>query len=184
MTVQNPIPADQTHILNFEPLTIGQLLIVVDELFQHFKSYRPEFVQLFQLQRNAGTRVTELFQPVRWDVQNNRVVHVQPQKRNALRILNFADIGIADADEFQAVVTDMRRLPQRQYERAFASIVAAEGLWRCYDEGFMHPSTHLLRHVKIQQLAAEGWSTEAIATWIGEKNTNNIDYYLNSRFYL
>lgn len=184
MITKTTTPAAGTNIISFEPLSLGQLFTVVDEIQAAMQVYRPEFSRLFGLQRNAGTRVAELFQPERWVIQNNRVVHLQPQKKNAMRILNLTDIGFEDADAFQAVVVDMQRLPKRQYERAFAKVVEDEGLWRLYDNGYLHPSTHLLRHVKIQQLAAEGWSKEAIATWIGEKNTDNLDYYLNSRYYL
>ena len=184
MITKTTTPAAETNIISFEPLSLGQLLAVVDEIQAAMQRYRPEFSRLFGLQRNAGTRVAELFQPERWEIQNNRIVHVQPQKKNALRILNLADIGFKDSDAFQAVIVDMQRLPKKQYERAFAKVVENEGLWRLYDNGYLHPSTHLLRHVKIQQLAAEGWTKEAIASWIGEKNPDNLDYYLNSRYYL
>lgn len=177
------VSAQEAGLISFEPLSLPQLQLLVAELIANMCQHRPEFSYLLALQRNAGTRVNELFQPERWEIQNDRVVHVQPQKKNALRVLNFADIGFADADEFRVVMADMARLPKRQYERAFASEVAAIGLWRSYENGFTHPSTHLLRHLRIKELAADGVSIEYIGTWIGEKNLDNLQYYLGSRFF-
>ena len=184
MIKKETIPANDTTIISFEPLSLLQLQIVVDEIIAEMCRYRPEFSRLIWLQRRAGTRVTELFQPTRWEVQNNNVVYCTPQKKNALRVLNFVDIGFQDADEFQLVVADMRRLPQRQYERAFAKVVANIGLWRLYNDGYLHPSTHLLRHLRIKELAAVGQPKSFIASWIGEKNEDNLDYYLDSLFFL
>ena len=173
----------EPQLISFEPLTLDQLQMLVAELLANMCQYRPEFSRLLSLQRYAGTRVNELFQPERWEIQNDRVVHVQPQKKNALRVLNFADIGIQDAEEFQIVAADMQRLPKRQYERAFSKEVESLGLWREYENGFTHPSTHLLRHLKIKELAANGASIEYIGSWIGEKNLDNLNYYLDSRFF-
>ena len=184
MIKKDTLTAEQTTIISFEPLSLPQLQSVVSEIIAAMYQYRPEFSRLIWLQRRAGTRVTELFQPNRWEIQNNNVVYCTPQKKNALRVLNFIDIGFKDADEFQLVVADMRRLPQRQYERAFAKIVADAGLWRLYNDGYLHPSTHLLRHLRIKELAAEGQPKSFIASWIGEKNEDNLDYYIGSQFYL
>jgi hypothetical protein len=38
--------------------------------------------------------------------------------------------------------------------------------------------------VKIKELAASGYDRGYIATWIGEKNPDNLDYYLNSVYYI
>ena len=178
------IPTYDPSLISFEPLSLPQLQTVVEEIIDDMCRYRPEFRRLIWLQRRAGTRVTELFQPERWEIQNNNVVYCTPQKRNALRVLNFVDIGFHDADEFRFVLADMRRLPQRQYERAFSKIVADTGLWRLYEDGYLHPSTHLLRHLRIKELAAEGQPKSFIASWIGEKNEDNLDYYIGSQFYL
>ena len=184
MIKKDTLPAEQTTIISFEPLTLTQLQMVVAEIIAAMCQYRPEFSRLLYLQRKAGTRVTELFQPSRWEIQNNNVVYCTPQKKNALRVLNFTDIGFADADEFQLAMADMRRLPQRQYERAFSKVVSDIGLWRLYNDGYLHPSTHLLRHLRIKELAAEGQPKSFIAQWIGEKNEDNLDYYLGSQYYL
>lgn len=170
-------------LLSSEPLSLYQLSLVADEILSDMCAYRPEFANLARLQRAAGCRVQELFQPDRWTFVSSSVVQLQPQKRNALRILQLSEIGYADNDKFTPTLADMGRLPSRQYERAFAYIVASNGLWRLYEDGFAHPSTHLFRHVKIQELAAQGMSKEYIATWIGEKSPANLDYYLNSLYY-
>ena len=183
MDINKPVSAEETNIINWEPLSLYQLSMAIDEIFSLMHNSRPEFNALLKLQYYAGTRVNELFEPSRWVIENNKVVHIQPQKGNALRVVNFADIDIENADEFRAVMVDMERLPKRQYERAFASSVTAIHLWRIYDDGYMHPSTHLLRHHRIKQLAAQGYTKDYIATWIGEKNPDNLDYYLNSLFY-
>lgn len=184
MIKQNTTPLEDARLISFEPISLLQLQTTVAEIIADMCQYRPEFSRLIWLQRNAGTRVNELFQPERWSVVSNGQVHLQPQKGNALRVLNFADIGFTDAAAFQSVLNDMSRLSKRQYERAFASIVQSFNLWRLYDNGFLHPSTHLLRHLKIKELAAAGNEKTFIATWIGEKNIDNLDYYLNSRYYL
>lgn len=158
--------------------------MVAGEIINMMCAYRPEYRDIIHLQRCAGTRVNELFQPERWEVQSSSVVHLQPQKGNALRILNFSDIGFTDADAFSVVLADMRRLSKRQYERAFAQCVQSSGLWRLYDNGYLRPSTHMLRHLRIKELAAIGWELPAIGTWIGEKNLDNLNYYLGSKYYL
>lgn len=166
------------------PLSTLQLSLIADELAEDLAAYRPEFTRLVNLQRRCGCRVTELFQPARWQMQSAYVLHVQPQKGNALRVLQLPDIGFADAAAFAATLADMGRLPNRQYERAVSYVVAQKKLWRLYEDGFARPSTHLFRHVKIKEMAARGYDKTYIATWIGEKNADNLDYYLNSRYFI
>lgn len=175
---------EETTLINEQPLTPLQLSILADEILQDIIYYRHEFEDIAKLQRNAGCRVQELFQPNRWEILSNYRVQVQPQKGNALRILQFSDIGFADASDFQSVLADMERLPSRQYERAFSMIVSSKQLWRLYEKGFARPATHLFRHVKIKELYSQGYSKEYIATWIGEKKVDNLDYYINSQYFI
>ena len=174
----------QPTLISSEPLSVLQLSLLCNEIADEMKVYRPEFTNLVRLHRNCGCRVKELFQPERWQIVNNNVLQVQPQKGNALRILQLQDIGYQDANAFQPTLNDMRRLPFRQYERAFKLIADNKGLWRLYDDGFAQPSTHLFRHVKIKELAAAGYDLPYIGTWIGEKNIANLNYYLGSKYYI
>lgn len=167
-----------------DPLTIVQLSLVADEIAEDIRQYRPEFGNLLRLHRRSGCRVKELFQPTRWQVETTSQVKITPQKGNAARHVRLADIGFPDAASFAVVITDMGRLPLRQYERAFSMVVRQKGLWRLYNNGFATPSTHFFRHIKIQELAAAGQTPEQIATWIGEKNVENLKYYLNSLYFL
>lgn len=173
----------QPILLSAQPLTIAELSIVADEICNFIATYRPEFANLVQLHRHSGCRVKELFQPTRWKVESNVSLLVQPQKRNAVRNLRFVDIGVQDAAAFVPILADMARLPLRQYERAFSAAVRSLCLYRLYDNGFATPSTHMFRHVKIKELSAQGWEKERIAGWIGEKNVQNLDYYLNSQYF-
>lgn len=166
-----------------EPLSIEQLTIVADVLCEDICKYRPEFARLARLHRCSGCRVKELFQPTRWKVESNVSLLVTPQKHNAVRNLRFADIGVVSAAAFEPILADMARLPLRQYERAFSLAVRQAGIYRLYENGFATPSTHMFRHVKIKELARKGWEQQVIATWIGEKNVQNLDYYLNSQFF-
>ena len=183
MLKQNPLSADDANIISYFPLGLSQLQMVADEIIDMMNAYRPEYRGIIHLQRCAGTRVNELFQPERWKVQSSSVVHLKPQKGNALRILNFSDIGFTDAEAFSVVLADMQRLSKRQYERAFAQCVSSIGLWRLYENGYLRPSTHMLRHLRIKELAAIGTDMAAIGTWIGEKNLDNLNYYLNSLYF-
>lgn len=178
------IPADETTIVSFQSLTPLQLGLVADSIVERLCQYRPEFSNLVRLHRACGCRVQELFEPERWLLISNSKLQVTPQKRNAVRLLQLADIGFADAAAFQYTYNDMGRLPKRQYERAFSYCIAEEGLWRLYDNGYAHPSTHFLRHVKIKELAAQGLPLESVATWIGEKRVENLDYYLESLYFM
>ena len=166
------------------PLSVVQLGLVADEIAESLRQYRPEFALLIRLHRRSGCREMELFQPSRWHAVSTSMVKVQPQKGNAVRSLLFADIGFADAAAFSVVLSDMGRLPYRQYERAFSDVVREKSLWRLYDNGFAPPCTHLFRHVRIKELAAQGMEKSSIASWIGEKNEQNLDYYLNSRYFI
>lgn len=184
MIKQTLYTPEETILLNSEPLTTYQLSLIADEILQDLIRYRPEFERLARLQRNAGCRVQELFQPSRWQIVSQRVVQVQPQKGNALRVLQLSDIGYTNADSFAPTLADMARLPNRQYERAFSYIVGLKRLWRLYEDGFSKPSTHLFRHVKIKELSAQGFEKAYIANFIGEKNVDNLDYYLNSQYFI
>lgn len=184
MLKYNTYNENEVTLLNDQPLSMSQLLLVAEEVMSKLTTYRPEFGGLAKLQRFSGCRINELFQPNRWVQQNNNVIQLTPQKGNALRILNYTDIGFDNAASFASVLADMRRLPKRQYERAFSHIVSTLHLYRLYENGFMHPSSHMFRHIRIKQLASQGFEKAYIGTWIGEKNLDNLDYYLNSQFYL
>lgn len=176
--------ASEVELLNVEPLKLYQLNLYADEIRQKIETYRPEFINIVRLHRNAGCRVHELFDPKRWISVSSSMLQIQPQKGNATRILPFVDIGFANANDFMRTYKDMGRLPQRQYERVFSSVVKEIGLWRLYDNGFARPSTHFFRHMKIKELFLQGFSKDYIAAWIGEKVVNNLDYYLNSAYYI
>lgn len=170
-------------MLSSEPLSTAELTIIADNIVTSLCAYRPEFANLVHLHRFSGCRVKELFQPTRWKVESNVSLLVHPQKRNAVRNLRFVEIGVQDAAAFVPILADMARLPLRQYERAFAAVMHQLQLYRLYDNGFASPSTHMFRHVKIKELSAQGWEKERIATWIGEKNVQNLDYYLYSQYF-
>ena len=183
MIKQEIFEPSEIELLQSEPLSVMQLWLFADDIRQKIESYRPEFANIVRLHRNAGCRVHELFDASRWTALSNTMVQVQPQKGNALRLLPFADIGFANAAEFVPTHQDMSRLPERQYERVFSETVRDLGLWRLYEDGFARPSTHFFRHMKIKELFAQGYEKEFIAVWIGEKNVNNLDYYLNSSYF-
>lgn len=166
-----------------EPLSTWQLSIIADSICEAISVYRPEFTRIVHLHRNSGCRVKELFQPTRWKVVSNITLQLTPQKRNAVRNLRFADIGVASAAAFEPILADMARLPLRQYERAFSLAVHDACIYRLYDNGFASPSTHMFRHIKIKELEKSGMEKESIATWIGEKNLQSLDYYLGSKFF-
>lgn len=166
-----------------KPLSTSQLSLIAEDICEEIIRYRPEFSRIVRLHRNSGCRVKELFQPTRWKVESTISILVYPQKGNAVRNLRFVDIGVHDAAAFVPILADMARLPLRQYERAFSAAVRGAGLYRLYDNGFATPSTHMFRHVKIKELSTQGWDNDRIASWIGEKNTQNLDYYLNSQYF-
>lgn len=183
MIKQTIYEPSEVQLLNSYPLTTLQLSLIANDILKAMCDYRPEFANLASLQRNAGCRVKELFQSERWVLLSDTVLQVQPQKGNAARVLQLSDIGYTNAAAFAPTLADMGRLPQRQYERAFATIVKDLSLWRLYEDGFARPSTHLMRHVKIKELWSQGYDKPYIATWIGEKNQDNLDYYLKSAYY-
>ena len=169
--------------LNENPLPVSTLQLFADAIIQHVGQYRPEYTNIVRLQRNAGCRITELFQPYRWSFPRSGNVQILPQKGNATRVVSLSDLGFANAEAMQSVLSDMARLPKSQYERAFSKAVSDVGLWRLYDSGFTHPSTHFFRHLKIKELKNENFDLEFIANWVGEKNIDNLNYYLDSQFF-
>lgn len=174
----------EVQLISDQPLTLLQLSLLADEIRNDLCVYRPEFANLVHLQRKIGCRVQELFNAERWRIVSNSVLMLTPQKKNNVRVLQLADIGFTDANDFRVTLADIGRLPNRQYERALSQIIREKNLWRLYEDGFSHPSTHLFRHVKIKELFALGFDKSYIATWIGEKNADNLDYYLNSQYYV
>ena len=177
-------PAQEVTLQSYEPLTVSELTIMADNILDTLCAYRPEFERLVRLHRNTGCRYQELFQSDRWTLIGTTSVQVQPQKGNASRLLQLSSIGVENAVVMGQIKDDMDRLPSRQYDRAFSLIVHQQGLWRLYEEGFAHPSTHFFRHVKIKELAAQGRDKSYIASWIGEKSEDNLDYYLSSHYYI
>lgn len=175
-------PYVQLH--NSEPLSVLQLSMILDDILDDVVKYRPEFARLIRLQRLSGCRVMELFQPSRWTQASSSMLKVEPQKGNAARFLQLSEIGFTSFADFAPTMADMQRLPAGQYKRAFSDIVSSHGLWRLYDNGFAHPSTHTLRHLKIKEMAAQGADSDYIAAWIGEKSVANLDYYLQSQFFV
>lgn len=169
--------------LTSQPLSVTELQIFADEIITHISKYRPEYSRLVRLQRCAGNRITEMFQPERWTFPRSGNVQIRPQKGNATRVISLSDLGFANAQAMQPVLADMARLPKGQYERAFSRAVKDLGLWRLYDSGFTHPSTHFFRHLRIKEFNAENFSLEFISNWIGEKNLDNLNYYIDSQFF-
>ena len=167
-----------------EPLSVMQLSLLADEILLFLQSYRPEFALIANLHRKTGCRVHELFEASRWQVVNGHSLQITPQKRNAVRLIELADIGFADAAALTPSLNDIGRLPERQYERTFSAGVLSVNLWRLYENGFARPSTHFFRHLRIKELSAAGFDKSFIATWIGEKNEDNLDYYLNSQYFV
>lgn len=184
MIKQEILEPCEVVLTDSNPLSVIQLALIADEVKQRLEGYRPEFANIVRLHRNAGCRVHELFDSNRWSAVSNSTLQVKPQKGNALRVLQFSDIGFADADNFIPTYCDMMRLSERQYERAFSSIIREIGLWRLYEDGFARPSTHFFRHVKIKEMYMQGFEKEYIASWIGEKKVENLDYYLNSSYFV
>lgn len=180
----NTQSAPEITLQSYDPLSVLQLSILADEIVAQLSTYRPEFANLARLQRAIGCRVQELFSRSRWQVIDKQKLRLEPQKGNAVRILDLSEIGYRSASDFTPTLNDIGRLPNRQYDRAFAAIIRQKQIWRLYDNGFAHPSTHFFRHVKIKELAANGYDRGYIATWIGEKNPDNLDYYLNSAYYI
>ena len=165
------------------PLGIYALSTFAEAIIDIIDRQRPEYSRLVRLQRKAGNRITEMFQPERWTFPRSGNIQIQPQKGNATRVLSLRDIGFDNEAAMRPVLADMARLPKGQYERAFSRAVQELGLWRLYDSGFCHPSTHFFRHLKIKELKSENFSSEFIANWIGEKQVSNLDYYFNSQFF-
>jgi hypothetical protein len=165
------------------PLGVYALRLFADQIIEYIDKYRPEYACLVRLQRKAGNRITEMFQPERWTFPRSGNIQIQPQKGNATRVLSLRDIGFDNEAAMRPVLADMARLPKGQYERAFSKAVQQLGLWRLYDSGFCHPSTHFFRHLKIKELKSENFSDEFIANWIGEKQVSNLEYYFNSQFF-
>lgn len=169
--------------LTEDPIGIYALGLFADQIIEYIDKYRPEYAHLVRLQRKAGNRITEMFQPERWTFPRSGNIQIQPQKGNATRVLSLRDIGFDNEAAMRPVLADMARLPKGQYERAFSKAVQQLGLWRLYDSGFCHPSTHFFRHLKIKELKSENYSDEYIANWIGEKQVSNLEYYFNSQFF-
>lgn len=169
--------------LTSEPLSLVELQVYADGIIAHVSRYRPEYARLVRLQRAAGNRINEMFQPDRWTFPRSGNVQIRPQKGNATRVVSLADLGFANAEAMQPVLADMARLPIGQYERAFSHAVKDLGLWRLYESGFTRPSSHFFRHLRIKEFNAENFDVEFIANWIGEKNVLNLNYYLESQFF-
>lgn len=169
--------------LSSMPLGVVTLGVYADHIIASIDKYRPEYSRLVRLQRKAGNRINEMFEPDRWSFPRSGNVQIRPQKGNATRVVALTDLGFPSMEAMQPVLADMARLPKGQYERAFSIAVKDLGLWRLYESGFTHPSTHFFRHLRIKELKFEGYDEEYIANWIGEKKIDNLEYYLGSQFF-
>lgn len=169
--------------LRSEPLRVSEMVVYATKIIAYIERYRPEYAALVRLQRNAGNRINEMFEPDRWTFPRSGNVQIRPQKGNATRVMPLSDLGFASVEEMRPVLADMDRLPKGQYERTFSQAVKSIGLWRLYDSGFTHPSTHFFRHLKIKELKSKNFDLEFIANWIGEKNIENLNFYIESQFF-
>lgn len=169
--------------LSNQPCSVEELSSIADDILSFFKRYQSEYLAIASAQRATGARITEMFQPFRWSFPTNTTIQIRPQKGNSLRSLQLSDLGYSSIEEMKPLLDDMARLPKGQYERAFSRAVVYAGLWRLTDTGYLHPSSHFFRHLKIKLLNSEGFSEEYIAAWIGEKSVANIRYYIDSAFY-
>lgn len=166
-----------------QPLSVSQLQAFADDIVAYVDRYRPEYSRLVRLQQSAGNRVQEMFEPERWSFPTSGSVQIRPQKGNATRVISLQDLGFNSSDALSPVLADMARLPRGQYERAVTKAAKEIGLWRLYESGFAHPSTHFFRHLKIKSMRAENFDLDFIASWIGEKNVKNLNYYLDSQYF-
>lgn len=182
LKLRTTFPEDNVSLTS-QPLSVAELRVYASAIIEFVERYRPEYANLVRLQRNAGNRITEMFQPNRWTFPTSANVQIKPQKGNATRIVALSDLGFSSADAMEATLADMGRLPKGQYERAFSQAVRSVGLWRLYDSGYTHPSTHFFRHLKIKELKSENFDPEFIANWIGEKSIENLNYYFDSQFF-
>lgn len=179
----NTTPTANLPNLSSQPLSVMQLGIFADDILAYINTYRPEYYLLSKLQRDSGCRINELFQRYRWEFPHPTQLRITPQKGNAVRLIPISDVGYNSPSEMAPVLADMERLPKGQYERIFAQATKNLGLWRLFDNGFLHPSSHFFRHLKVKELSAEGNDSGFIGTYIGEKNLANLDYYLNSQYF-
>lgn len=173
----------ESHCLRNEPLTVIELEEYANEIVEYVSDCRPEYASLVRLQRAAGNRINEMFEPDRWSFPRSGNVQIHPQKGNATRVVALSDLGFASIEAMQPVLSDMARLPKGQYERAFSAAVKHVGLWRLYESGFTHPSSHFFRHLKIKLLKSQNFDVQYIANWIGEKKIENLNYYIDSKFF-
>lgn len=169
--------------IELQLLEVYQLNNIAMEILDYIRKYRNDYYNLATLQYDCGCRINELFQRERWTTINQSTIQIQPQKGNGLRVLSISDLHYRNADALQCVFADMQRLPKGQYERCFSSAVDFVGLWRLYKDGFARPSTHFFRHLKVKNMALQNFSLLEIGGYIGEKNLDNLNYYLDSKFF-
>lgn len=182
LKIRTTFPEDNVALTS-QPLSVAELGVYASEIIAIIERYRPEYANLVNLQRRAGNRIQEMFEPSRWTFPTSANVQIKPQKGNATRVVALSDLGFSSAEAMASTMADMARLPRGQYERAISQAVREVGLWRLYDSGYTHPSTHFFRHLKIKELKSQNFDLEFIANWIGEKNVLNLNYYLDSQFF-
>lgn len=170
--------------ISAQPLLTYELAHIATEIIDLACLSHPELEPLYRMQRTIGCRVNELFEPWRWQLYQENFVIIQPQKGNNQRLLSLREMQIESVADFEILKHDMEHYSKRQYERAFAHGVRQIGLYQVFEDGFAHPSTHMLRHLKIKEMQDRGNTLEEIQTYIGEKCVDNLYYYLNSQFYI
>lgn len=169
--------------LSSTPLTLTELQVLASDLVDYVTRYRPEYSLIAQTQRYIGSRIGEMFQPARWSMVSNNVIHLQPQKGNALRVLSLSEVGLGSVVQYNRLINDMTRLPRGQYANIMAAAMRDFGIYRLGELGFVRPSSHFFRHLKVKELNDGGQNLEYISTWIGERNADNLNYYLDSQYF-
>ena len=176
-------PTNLMPSLDLAPLQTYTLDAYAQEVLEFIAKYRKEYHNLARLQYDCGCRINELFQRDRWKIVNDYTLQIQPQKGNNLRVLQVSDLNYRNSNAMAAVFADMGRLPKGHYERCFSRAVDSVGLWRLYNDGFARPSSHFFRHLKVKKMAEQNFSLPEIAEYIGEKNVDNLNYYIDSQFF-
>jgi len=147
-------------------------------------SLRSEYyADAFRVLSATGCRPIELFDSVKWSIQDDLFIRLQPAKGNIPRLLNFNLFPASYVSSIYANEIQSSFLSRPTFERLFYQLFYRRPTYILNNQSFEPVGLYLFRHFRMKQKFQELGSIEAVSNWFGEVDNKNTENYILSQLY-
>ena len=139
----------------------------------------PSLIDFYYNLYNTGLRVNELQDASRWEITPAGDYLCSVQKGGVDRLFTSSELSTFFTSSLAYGLDVYRACRYSTASRYLNKVIWPLSLF-VNDKSI---TTHLFRHNKIKQLANSGLTVPQIATYIGERDPQNIQGYLNAKVY-